>query len=89
MIGVAADVSYLTGHATVSDGDRVYLFSDGAFEIVTHDRQRWTLAHLLPLLLEPPGPHVPEPERIYRGIRNAAAAGPLDDDFSLIVMTFR
>jgi serine phosphatase RsbU (regulator of sigma subunit) len=66
----------------------LFLFSDGAYEILTRDEERWELENLLPLLMEPAVPGVTEPNRVYRKVREAAKAGPLDDDFSLIALTF-
>jgi hypothetical protein len=31
---------------------------------------------------------LPEAQRLYRAVRKAARPGPLDDDFSLVVVTF-
>jgi hypothetical protein len=30
-----------------------------------------------------------EPARLFQSVRQAAAAGPLEDDFSLMTVTFR
>jgi hypothetical protein len=38
--------------------------------------------------MEPAVPGVTEPNRVYQKVREAAKAGPLDDDFSLIALTF-
>ena len=66
----------------------LYLFSDGVFEISTKDERRWDLSHFLPLLLEPALPGTPEAERLHRAVTHAAGTGQLDDDFSLMVVTF-
>ena len=71
----------------------MYLFSDGLYEIVTKDQQRWALTDLLPLLLggaadAPDVAKVTEAERVYNAVRAVAAPGPLDDDVSLVVVTF-
>jgi serine phosphatase RsbU (regulator of sigma subunit) len=88
MIGVMPDGPYESCRSTVPPGSSLYLFSDGAFEIVTATDHRWTLSDFTPLLLEPSDPAVEEPDRIYRSIRAAARPGPLDDDLSLLVLTF-
>ena len=67
------------------------MFSDGAFEIVTDDQRQWGLSDFTPLLADrgPAGAErLPESQRLYRAIRAAARRGPLDDDFSLVVVTF-
>jgi sigma-B regulation protein RsbU (phosphoserine phosphatase) len=88
MIGAMPDVAYEVQRTTIPAGSTVYLFSDGAFEIETKDDQRWTMADFLPLLLQPSRPDMPEAERVYRLVRQAARPGPLDDDFSLMVVSF-
>jgi len=35
-----------------------------------------------------PGQGVTEPERVYQLVKQAAKTGPLDDDFSLMAVTF-
>jgi serine phosphatase RsbU (regulator of sigma subunit) len=88
MIGLMPDVVYEVQRTTIPAGSAVYLFSDGAFEIETKNDQRWTMADFLPLLLQPSRPDMPEAERVYRLVRQAARPGPLDDDFSLMVVSF-
>jgi serine phosphatase RsbU (regulator of sigma subunit) len=88
MVGVTVDTTYQVRRTTVPAGSALYLFSDGAFEIVTNDRRRWTASDFLPLLLQPASPETRDAERIYRAVRQAAVPGPLDDDFSLMAVTF-
>jgi serine phosphatase RsbU (regulator of sigma subunit) len=88
MIGVTPDLTYSVQRTTIAPGNALYLFSDGAFEIVTNDQRRWTQEDFLPLLVAPAVPATPEAERIYRSVREVAQPGDLDDDFSLMVVTF-
>jgi serine phosphatase RsbU (regulator of sigma subunit) len=88
MIGAMPDVAYEVQRTTIPAGSALYLFSDGAFEIETKDDQRWAMADFLPLLLQPSRPGVAEAERVYQLVRDAARPGPLDDDFSLMVVSF-
>jgi sigma-B regulation protein RsbU (phosphoserine phosphatase) len=94
MIGAFPKMTYQTEHTQVPAQSSLYLFSDGLFEIVTKDQQRWELDDLLPLFLQPRsagtagGPKVSEAERVYNAVREVAAPGPLQDDVSLLVVTF-
>ena len=88
MIGAMPDVDYEVERTTLPAGSVVYLFSDGAFEIETKDDERWTMADFLQLLLKPSTAGTSEAERVYRLVRQAARPGPLDDDFSLMVLSF-
>jgi serine phosphatase RsbU (regulator of sigma subunit) len=88
MIGMLPDQSYDVSQATVPPAATLYLFSDGAYEIVTKEEDRWELSNFLPLLTAPAVSGVAEPDRIYQAVKNAAAPGPLEDDFSLLAITF-
>jgi serine phosphatase RsbU (regulator of sigma subunit) len=88
IVGILPGSDYETQQTVVPPGSSLYLFSDGVFEIMTKDQQRWTLPDFLPLLLEARTPGISEPARIYRRVTDAAAPGPLDDDFSLMTVAF-
>jgi serine phosphatase RsbU (regulator of sigma subunit) len=88
MVGASPGYDYKVQQMVLPPGGTLYLFSDGVFEISTKDGQRWDLSHFLPLLLEPSLPGTPEVERLHRAVTRVAGTGQLDDDFSLIVVTF-
>ena len=88
MIGALPECEYRVQEAIVPLDSVLYLFSDGVFEISTKDDQRWDLPRFLPLLIEPAVPGVPETERLHRAVAEAAGTERLEDDFSLMVMTF-
>ena len=69
-------------------GSRLYVFSDGIFEIEAKDGQQWNLDHVLPLIVEAPVPGTSEPERLLRAIRAQARSPDFDDDFTVLVATF-
>ncbi|MFN3231853.1 MAG: PP2C family protein-serine/threonine phosphatase [Alphaproteobacteria bacterium] len=87
MIGAMPGYSYKCDEATMPAGSTLYLFSDGVFEILTHDGKQWTLDDFLPLLSDPMDPQ-DEPQRLFQAVRNISQPGPFDDDFSLLVVTF-
>jgi sigma-B regulation protein RsbU (phosphoserine phosphatase) len=64
------------------------LFSDGVFEIVTSQGKQWRLEDLLPTLLAAPVSDGSDARRIYQAVTAVARAGPLDDDFSTLSVTF-
>ena len=94
MIGAFPSLTYEVEHTPVPAGSTLYLFSDGLYQIVTKEQERWALSDLLPLLLgrgtaeAPDVAKVAEAERVYSAVREVAAPGPLDDDVSLVVVTF-
>jgi serine phosphatase RsbU (regulator of sigma subunit) len=88
MIGLLPAQVYDVQQATLPEGSTLFLFSDGAYEIVTKTDERWDLSNFLPLLMEPAVPGTDEPDRVYQAVKKAAAPGPLEDDFSLVAVTF-
>ncbi len=88
LIGALPGKTYVSDTVTVPPGSSLYLFSDGVFEIVTNDGLQWGLLDFLPLIPKAPVPGLTESERLYREVRSVARPGGLDDDFSLVVMTF-
>jgi serine phosphatase RsbU (regulator of sigma subunit) len=88
MIGAMPDSVYQAEQTIVPAGSALYLFSDGVFEIVTASGDRWTKTDFERLLHEPAVPGKPESDRLYEAVRKAAAPGPLEDDASLMVLTF-
>jgi serine phosphatase RsbU (regulator of sigma subunit) len=64
------------------------VFTDGCFELALADGRYWTQEGLRRVIKRAPVPGVPESQRIYQAVRNAARPGPFDDDFSMLVMTF-
>ncbi|MGE0705837.1 MAG: PP2C family protein-serine/threonine phosphatase [Vicinamibacterales bacterium] len=88
MIGAMPDVTYSVAETTIPPGSALHLFSDGAFEIVTKTDERWAMSNFLPLLTAPAVPATSDVDRIYRCVREVAKPGPLDDDFSLLIVSF-
>jgi sigma-B regulation protein RsbU (phosphoserine phosphatase) len=88
MIGLLPAQSYDVQEKVLPAGSTLFLFSDGAYEIVTKTDERWELANFTPLLIEPAVPGVTEPDRVYQAVKQVAAPGPLEDDFSLMALTF-
>ena len=86
MVGATTEARFEAATASIPAGSSLYLFSDGVFEILTDVRQ-WRLDDFLPLLMEPTISGVSECQRLYQAV-NAAGSGPLEDDFSLLVVTF-
>jgi serine phosphatase RsbU (regulator of sigma subunit) len=82
-IGMLPKGNWTEGSVTVPPASRLYLFSDGAFEIVDRNGREWKLEDLRRLIAA--GPH---PGQLWESIRAAVPIGPLDDDFSMLTMTF-
>ena len=88
MIGLLPDQTYDVLQTTLPPASTLFLFSDGAYEIVTKDDDRWELSNFVPLLTEPAIAGTTEADRVYQQVKQAAAPGPFEDDFSLMALTF-
>jgi serine phosphatase RsbU (regulator of sigma subunit) len=88
MIGAMPDVAYTSAELPIPPGSTLHVFSDGAYEIVTKDDERWGIADFLPLLTAPPAVGLCEVDRVHRAVTDAAKPGPLEDDFSLMILNF-
>jgi len=88
LIGAAPETLYRADSITISPGASLYLFSDGVFEIVTIDGVQWGLQDFLPHVLSTPVEGLNEAGRLLREVSRLARPGGLDDDFSLVVLTF-
>lgn len=85
-IGIAPDREVSAAQVNVPPGSALYLFSDGVFEIVDQQGQQWGIDHVLALLPGASGPG--GPQRLYEQVRAAARPGPLEDDFSALLLRF-
>ncbi len=88
IIGARPDKTYTAGSAHMPPGASLYVFSDGVFEIVTNGDVQWGLQDFLPLILRSPVAGLSECHRLYQAVTAVARPGGLDDDFSLVVLTF-
>jgi serine phosphatase RsbU (regulator of sigma subunit) len=70
-------------------GERLYVFTDGTFEIVSADGIECGLDDLEARLLSPT-PDLPgnEPRQLYDAIRRFTGLDQLEDDFTLLLLTY-
>jgi serine phosphatase RsbU (regulator of sigma subunit) len=87
-IGMLPAGRWTAGAAEMPPGGRLFIFSDGAFEILTPGGQQWGLEDFRALLGQQAAPGPAEPQRLYQAVRAAARPGPLDDDFSVLLVSF-
>ena len=85
-IGALAGKRYAQAAADVEHGERLYLFSDGVYEIEEPGGRAWGLDDFERLVRAGPAPD--ECERLRRAVQAAAQREAFADDFSLLVATF-
>jgi len=87
-IGVMEGRRFTSERVAVRRGERLYLFSDGVFEIAARDGRQWDLDDFEKLVQEPERPLVSESERLLSAVRSASRDEGFEDDFSLLVVSF-
>jgi len=85
-IGMLPQGRWAGGEAAVPPGSRLYLFSDGAFEVAGPDGRAWEIGDLARIITDGGAGDAGE---LCRAIRAAARPGPLEDDFSMLVVRFQ
>jgi serine phosphatase RsbU (regulator of sigma subunit) len=85
-IGMLPPRPWPAGETAIPPGSRLYIFSDGVFEIEQPDGSHWQIDTLRQFISEGVGHN--EAQRLYQTVRSAARPGPLADDFSLLVLHF-
>ncbi|MBV1689288.1 SpoIIE family protein phosphatase [Novosphingobium sp. G106] len=88
IIGAMPAMNFVRGSVTVPPGSSFYLFSDGVYEIIDKEGTQWTIEDFTSLILQPPVPGLSEPQRLYEAVCEQAQLTTLEDDFSLVVVTF-
>jgi len=88
VIGALAEAGFTAAEVQVPAGARLFLFSDGVFELQARDGRAWALADLLPWLAQVPPADGAPAHWLQRAVLAQARPGPLDDDFSLLTVTF-
>ncbi len=87
-IGLMEDLSFEDAEITVEPSSRLYVYSDGAFEVVTTAGEEWSMDEFLDLVVAGPALESGEPERIEQAVRNVMREDVFEDDFSLLVARF-
>jgi hypothetical protein len=88
MIGAIPGVAFKADRLRLPPSSTLYVFSDGCFEIVTLAGHQWRLDNFLPMLLEPSIEGQSECRRLFDGVKSAAGTDGMDDDFSIVHLTF-
>ena len=88
LIGVRADYKFSNRSCRIESGEKLYLYSDGAFEIFKPDGCFWSYDEFVSLLGQPSQENTRDVERIVQAIRQVRGGDTFDDDFSLLQFIF-
>lgn len=88
MLGVQPAHEFRAASTAVAPGARLYLFSDGMFEIEGADGVERGLEDFLPALLAPASGATSEPQRLLAEVKRISGRSVFDDDLTVLVLTF-
>ncbi|MCB1908890.1 MAG: SpoIIE family protein phosphatase [Rhodocyclaceae bacterium] len=88
LVGAVPGYKFRASSARVSDGGRVYLFSDGAYEIRDEAGREGRLEDLRVQLLVPASSSEARPERLLERAWQRMQARALEDDFTVLQVEF-
>jgi sigma-B regulation protein RsbU (phosphoserine phosphatase) len=86
-VGILPDYPYESKECTLAGPARLFLFSDGAYEITRPDGTMLEFEDLEEFLARPVPEGASELEELLRFVRDVHGSQELDDDFSIIKMT--
>ncbi len=87
-IGMVPDVSYQEQVCEIDTNSRLYLFSDGVYEIHQEDGNILGFNALIDIFIRTPKNHRSRIEHILSCIKEASSNRPFDDDLSLLEIEF-
>jgi sigma-B regulation protein RsbU (phosphoserine phosphatase) len=77
-----------SSEAQVAPGSRLFVYSDGAFEIGLTDGSMWPFKDFLATLASPPAAANPM-DALVSHVRAISGRDDFQDDFSMLELTFR
>jgi phosphoserine phosphatase RsbU/P len=84
ILGGMSGSTYETLVRPIPGPARLYVVSDGTYEIERPDGKVWDFAEFEALLAAPPPAGASELDRLFAHVKALHGAGPLDDDFSIM-----
>jgi phosphoserine phosphatase RsbU/P len=87
-IGGMEDIRYTSGTTVVDIPGKLYIFSDGAYEIKRSDGSMWSLQGLKEYILGSPEGDASEMETLYGSLQEMQGSKDLEDDFSMLKVEF-
>ncbi|MEP6668099.1 MAG: PP2C family protein-serine/threonine phosphatase [Chthoniobacter sp.] len=87
VLGGMPGTVYREESVTIESGDRLFLLSDGTYEVEKPDGVRLEFGEFVQFAAQGAGSGS-ELERILDWVRSMSGAGPLDDDFTLLKVVF-
>ena len=88
LIGAVEGLEFNAGEAGVPAGSRLFVYSDGAFEVIRPDGSMWEFDDFVATLSEEPPEGSVRLDRLLARIREISARNDFNDDFSMLELAF-
>ena len=90
MIGAVTDLEYESGSTTLDSFAKIYIFSDGAYEIEKADKTMWPFSEFLAFMGQGPhdGPATSKMDRLIAHDRELMGMDDFADDLSMVELVF-
>jgi len=89
LIGAVDGLEFAAATVAVPAGSRLFIYSDGAFEVCHPDGSMWTFADFIATLTATPSGGEDRLEVLLARIRSISAREDFPDDFSMLSLAFR
>ncbi|WP_414566242.1 MULTISPECIES: PP2C family protein-serine/threonine phosphatase [unclassified Anabaena] len=87
-IGFVPDIDFTVDILEIADNSTLYLFSDGAYEVLQADGRLWGFNAFFDLLIHCTQVNICSLQQILAQIKNLSTTTTFDDDLSLLKVTF-
>jgi sigma-B regulation protein RsbU (phosphoserine phosphatase) len=88
LIGAVEGLEFTASETQVPAGGRLFLFSDGAFEVVRPDGSMWAFDDFLATLTAPQHASISRLDGLIATIRGLSGRDDFNDDFSMLELSF-
>ncbi len=88
VIGAMTEISYKSDTMEVEDPSRLYIFSDGVYEVTATDGAMWTLDGFVDFISRPPVGNESRLDALRQFVRNMTGSETMEDDFSILEIVF-
>ncbi len=88
LIGAKENYTYTNYKTTIHQGSKMYVFSDGAYEVERDDGSFWTLDELYNFLDQHRDGNATEIDQLYQHVINLSKENKVQDDFSMLKVVF-
>ncbi len=88
LIGAVDGLEFLSGEVEVPPASRLFVYSDGAFEIGLPDGTMWPFPEFVAALVAPPEPRESSIDALVKRVRALSRRDDFHDDFSMVELSF-